>query len=308
MGFRSFIVGSVAATGLFSALSASAGHLGDDWSRVTLADQKAWSTLPQASLDRLASPVRLEFPGWSASAVYLGKFQGSDLFGTASHVLNQSGACSKLIANFYALNTMTGAPVTFSCQAIVSVLPSVDFTLWIGKARDLDSGVAVDFLAKRHSLRPNTAASDFVAGMELLLAGFGSQGNPTQVLTFDRSDDCRLISDSGKFRAILPPGTTQGQKVESMAIGCDASPGDSGAPVFDRNTGTWMGIIWAGKSAPDPKLADSVFLRSLVGAPSSLVWSDLNYAVPATQIAAALRANLFAVDPVHLASVQDWLK
>jgi hypothetical protein len=127
-----------------------------------------------------------------------------------------------------------------------------------------------------------------------LTAGFGIAENSARNMVVDMGSDCMVVSGRGEFKKMGDPDHLNPGDYEawSFAVGCDASHGDSGSAMVDRNTGRVLGIIWTGKIPKSEKAQSSAYIRGLVGSNSPEVWQELTYAVPAAKMGEVLRDKI----------------
>ena len=81
-------------------------------------------------------------------------------------------------------------------------------------------------------------------------------------------------------------------KAWSFAVGCDASHGDSGSAMVDRESGKVVGIIWTGKFPKVENVQHSDYLNKMLASNSAEIWQELNYAVPSMKIQMIIQATI----------------
>ena len=169
-----------------------------------------------------------------ATVFYLGRFGGEDLIATAKHVFEsqktgQVPNCSeKRIFRFESLG------FTASCKKIVWTSEQNDFIVLAIESKN-DNGLA-DLRAS--SICPISVLQESL-GNRVALGGYGRYRNPYSYLKFTADEDCRVLSNyRHDFGSARSPSILNVYPV----IACDGSPGVSGAPLFDRDSGKILGV------------------------------------------------------------------
>jgi hypothetical protein len=92
--------------------------------------------------------------------------------------------------------------------------------------------------------------------------------------------------EEGEYRQMADPDRWNpgSYRAWSFAMGCDASHGDSGSAIVDRESGRVMGIIWTGRIPKNPAVQSSQTLTQLFRSGDEMIWQELSYAVPAPKI------------------------
>lgn len=206
---------------------------------------------------------------------FLGEHNGDMLIATNAHVLKNIPSCtvSPVIVDFKNVN------LTYTCSKVIGIWRSIDFAIL-----SLNTNSA----SRRTLLRLDPLKFDFssdIAKNNLLMTiGYGDRTSSGSKLTLKRDDDCRVYSPTETFKRLNNPEEKDALSVLSFAMGCDISPGDSGSPVMDRNTGDVVGIAWSTYTPKPATLRSGAYMARLRAEESEDVWNYLSYAVPASEI------------------------
>lgn len=122
-----------------------------------------------------------------------------------------------------------------------------------------------------------------VEGQPLFQLGFGGMFNPNLDILLSRDEDCRIFGDTSRWIKDAD-SSLDIYSVFSRAMGCEVVAGDSGSPVFDLKTGVLVGISWSGRLIKNQMLRDTQYLRDPSFRNDPLLWTDMNYFVPAYHI------------------------
>ncbi len=74
-----------------------------------------------------------------------------------------------------------------------------------------------------------------------------------------------------------------------MAVGCDASHGDSGSALVDRKTGEAVGLLWTTKTPKKSEVQTKEGLGAIFDGTADGLWTELTYAVPMSAILKAVK-------------------
>lgn len=267
----------------FSVSATSLSHdpepyrIGDRWDRRTVNSEDLSAMDPL--LERMAQGT---VSVASATGFYLGEYQGEHLIATNYHVCRSPSSCRMSAIYFQMLNK------NFWIKDYIGGWPDIDLAIL---------SISVDSPEDAALIRKGALRFDFkhsvYPGQKLVTLGYGSADNPTKRLTADEGSDCMTLSRADDYRRWPPdPGADplKPRGTWSFAIGCDASPGDSGSPVVDQSSGKVVGLLW-GRDVPGPSLTQtSANLHELVHHQGAEIWSGFGYAVPATVIHSYLSA------------------
>lgn len=227
-------------------------------------------------ISRMASNVaQITTPFAKGTAFYLGKHNGDHLMATNAHVMKNIPSCrvSPVVFRF----TLYG--VTMTCDKIITIRRDVDFALLTLSENDVSEA----FL---NELNPLKLAfnGDVIKNTMVYSAGYGEFQNAKGNLTLKDDQDCRIYSATNTFRRLEDQGKLGTKKIPSMAIGCDISPGDSGSPIVDRNSGDVLGLVWSTHTPKPITMRSRTFLDGLQAEIDPNIWEHMAYAIPASEI------------------------
>jgi hypothetical protein len=210
-----------------------------------------------------------------ATGFYLGKFAGTHVMATNHHVYT-SMSCAGRSVVFPLLGNLR-----LTCNRMFGTWTDIDLALFaIDVPRPEDE-------AKLAAVAANfTFHDEIVKGMPLITIGFGVAGNPQRVMMGNEDADCRVMSKSADYRFMGDPDSKNpaDYKAWSFSHACDVSHGDSGSAMVDRNTGRPVGILWTGKIPKDATVQSSDYLSQVFATDGDDVWTEMNFAVPATKM------------------------
>jgi S1-C subfamily serine protease len=249
-------------------------QIGPEWGKKVVTPESLKSENPvfQKTAKRTA-----QFGGFmgSATAFYLGKFNGQHVMATNYHVVTTAEDCSSSRATFTMLNNKI-----FPCEKFLGSWSDVDYALVTIKVKPEDEKLL-------EGIGQNMAFhSNIHAGEKLLTIGHGFADNPNQKMVANRDSDCMVYSQKGDIRFMADPDDVNpgDYSVWSFANGCDVSHGDSGSAMVDRDTGDIVGIIWTGRVPKEAKVQDPAYLADIFSHNSDDIWKQLSYAVPSFKI------------------------
>ncbi|MBI5623810.1 MAG: trypsin-like peptidase domain-containing protein [Elusimicrobia bacterium] len=250
-------------------------QLGDEWGKkpVTAASMAGESLVFQRAAKATARYG-------SATAFYIGFFNGHHMMATNRHVMSSMG-CGAAV-EFVLLGKR------FACEMVYGEWREIDLALFSIRVPPGDqaalSGIGRNF-AFEAAIYP---------GQELLTIGFGVANNLRGRMMANQDSDCKVFSGSNEFRKMADPDefSPGPDKVWSFANACDISHGDSGSAYVDRRTGDVVGIVWTGRIPKSPQVASSLHLDEMLRAQSPEIWTELSYTVPAASIRDGLKAAL----------------
>jgi hypothetical protein len=218
---------------------------------------------------------------------YLGKFAGAHVMATNHHVLSTMSGVGRT-ATFPLLDD-----VQLPCKRLFGTWPTIDLTLV-----EVTMDAATE--AKLTEVAANFTFYDEVkTGQSLITIGFGVAGNTDGVMMANQDADCRVLSKDGEYRRMADPDPIHHGPFEawSFSHACDVSYGDSGSAMVDRKTGLPVGILWTGRFPKQARVQSSAYLQELLGTDQADVWTEMNYAVPATKIRELIESEVAATSP-----------
>lgn len=228
--------------------------VGENWSRVILTPE-IYDIQVRPVQKLLHHSVKITGPKGHGSGIYLGK----NLVLTNHHVVKNLD-CNQLKIQL----GPTSADI--SCKNITWQDQDVDAALIKVDGPELSR--LPDYELKDEDLPTK--------GTLLAVAGFGTIANPTHQLTFEVGGDCQVLSKQ-EMRFMPPPGTSPelAYNVWAVPVGCDTSPGDSGAAVINLATGDIAGIVFGGRL----KKRGPVSVND-----HKEIWDQMSYIVPISEI------------------------
>lgn len=234
-------------------------RVGDEWSRpeVTAEMARSLPTGEQTWLKRIA-----RFP--RGTGFLLGIEGGSGWLFTNRHVAPTDAHCTGVEAVQFVVSQ-----VKARCKKRIQAWSEHDLAL-----------IQIEFdlagpgeLASLPWLRVPSSLKN-TRGDWLATAGFGIAGHAASPpLTLNRDSDCRSFSNHERSVGDPP--------VLSFAHGCDTSSGDSGSPIWERETGQWMGVVWSGFVPKIDRVQKSLELLTWLtqAEDEPLAWETMNFGV-----------------------------
>ncbi len=214
----------------------------------------------------------------TATAFYLGMFNGQHVMATNYHVAEAYGC--KSTANMLMLGKK------YPCKKLFGMWTDIDFALFAIEVPAKDE-------ASLKAVGQNFAFNlSIFPGQEIFTMGFCVAGNNGQKdLMVNQDSDCKVFSSRDEFRFMGAPDEFNPgpYKSWSFANGCDVSHGDSGSSFVDRKSGEIMGLVWTGRIPKSAKIQDSRYLDQLIKNQGDDIWAELTYSVPAIKIREHLR-------------------
>lgn len=177
------------------------------------------------------------------TAFYLGQFAGEHLVATAKHVAARDRGLTSCDGERNIVFTEVG--VTATCRSNIFTTSPYDFIIM--SVTFSDARKAELLKSSTFKLNRNLKKS---FNQPLAIAGFGRfRSRPKQVhLSYD--SDCRGMSDDD----LRPTNNIENYPV----VACDASPGDSGAPILDLESREIIGLIQGATSSSLPRVESKV--------------------------------------------------
>jgi hypothetical protein len=264
-------------------------RVGDTWSRESVTENLLLS-LPSHEQTWLKRTGRAVYRGGSGTVFIVGKLQDKWWALSNRHVFHSTSVCESATLRFPVLE------LAARCVRRMEAWNSHDLALIEIAFQDNKEPDSLPFL--RLPNPPSQTLGDWIAS-----AGFGVAGHTGSIpLTLNRDEDCRAFSSTA-FDRIMG-----NEAVHSFAHGCDVSPGDSGSPIWERETGRWVGVVWSGIVPKGDLVQKSMDLLRWLILPEedSQVWETLNFGVSL----AATRSTWekAQVDPATQPELSDVLK
>ncbi|GAB4406948.1 MAG: hypothetical protein OHK0056_06530 [Bacteriovoracaceae bacterium] len=235
--------------------------IGENWSR-TIVNPQLYQVQSRSVQKLIHHTAKLTGPKGHGSSIYLGR----QMILTNSHVVRGLG-CQNLSIE------IGPNKERLRCEEI----------LW--SDRDVDAAlirVSGNSLDRLPGYKMREVDLPF-RGLELAVAGFGVIANPNHEITFEVGGDCQILSNR-EMRHMPSPGTSPelAYNVWAVPVGCDTSPGDSGAAVVNAQTGDLVGIVFGGRLKKRGRILTNN---------DSDIWDQMSYIVPIREIQKRMRAS-----------------
>jgi hypothetical protein len=245
-------------------------RMGDEWGK---------KPVTVASLGSASEPYRRAARATAkvggATGFYLGKFAGTHVMATNHHVYSTM-SCSGRSVTFPLLDNLR-----FTCTRMLGTWSGIDLALFeiaVPRAEDEArlASVAANF----------TFYADIAKGTPLITTGFGVAANSARAMVGNQDSDCRVVSKNAEYRFMSDPDELNPGAYDTWSFShtCDISHGDSGSAMVDRNSGRPIGIVWTGRIPKNSRVQASAYLEQAFTTDHADVWTEMNYAVPATKM------------------------
>ncbi|MBL7544104.1 MAG: trypsin-like peptidase domain-containing protein [Bdellovibrionaceae bacterium] len=218
----------------------------------------------------------------TGSGIYLGKFNHQHILATNKHVMDSSDCNfnSRRTVHFYGGIKGKGA----DCVAMFE---------------ELDLAFVSFTVAEQDEEKLKKVATNFAfdtvptKGTKIFFFGYPSVENPLYEVMFGGDDDCRVISETGDIRFLNQPLSEllTPPKRWYFATACDMAKGDSGAALFDIDTGEAIGIVSSGHPPANVRYNSSAILNSDLLYDPEIAWK-LNLSIPAIKMKAVIQQKL----------------
>jgi hypothetical protein len=201
-----------------------------------------------------------------ATVFYLGQFAGESLVATAAHVFEGQKSEGSPLCDDQRIFRFETLQLEAYCKRLVWKSAKYDFALLAIDSKNQES---------LNKLRESAICPlpQLVNPMthRIAIGGYGRYRNPYSALHFVADNDCRVLSEE-KFNFTKSRTGSDEMRVQTSypVISCDGSPGDSGAPLLDRDSGKLLGLVLGSNSYLKDRVSSSViqdFLAS--GSPNS---------------------------------------
>jgi hypothetical protein len=256
-----------------------------------IGDEFGKKPVTEASLSSATDPFRRAARATAmvggATGFYLGKFAGVHVMATNHHVYT-SMSCAGRAVTFPLLGNLR-----FPCTKMFGTWTEIDLALFAIDVPHPEDEAKLAAVAANF-----TFYDDIQKGAPLITIGFGIAGNAQRVMMGNEDADCRVMSKTGEYEFMGDPDAKNpaDYKAWSFSHACDVSHGDSGSAMVDRASGRPVGILWTGKIPKDSRVQSSAYLDQVLASDGADVWSEMNYAVPATKMREHLADVIAASD------------
>lgn len=260
-------------------------QIGDNWGR-KLGNRRVLQNEPnQVIRDYVPSVAKIITFYSRGTGFYLGRHVGKHLLATAAHVLANVPVCKmgRLSPRFYFEGIVDG----LYCKKIILIDKEHDFAIV-----ELDVKREDEFKFYQMNAFTFTKSLNYYRNTPLASIGYGEVNNPRKKISYDASNDCRILSPDNRFRNVRREAGEQSRSIPSFATGCDISRGDSGSPIINKDTGELLGIVW-GTTTPKPvSVKSSAYIARLSDEGSNDIWKYMSYVVPMVEIREAVKKAL----------------
>jgi hypothetical protein len=174
-----------------------------------------------------------------ATVFYLGQFAGESLVATAAHVFEGQKFGGSPRCDDQRIFRFETLQLEVYCKRLVWKSAKYDFALLAIDSKDQESLNTL----RESAICPLPQVANPV-NHRIAIGGYGRYRNPYSALHFMADDDCRVLSEE-KFN--FSKSRTSSDEIQQQTsypvISCDGSPGDSGAPLLDRDSGKLLGLV-----------------------------------------------------------------
>jgi hypothetical protein len=235
----------------------------------------------ESNFDKTIFSIKSEMSGTQGVAVYLGEFNQQKLFITNKHIINQEyDNCDSLLSL-----VDVQARIYMGCSGFVYSFKNLDLSI-LSMNHVFATDVDFEFIPLEFSFDLIATQQSFV------LRTFDDD---LKALVMDDSQDCVALDSTPQFITDPDPTNSDDPIVTwSLPVGCDAKPGDSGAPVFLAGTDKAYGLLWGGKY--EKNYTSSASLKKQILENNPRLWSDYNFIIPAIDLKNELKAELLEID------------
>jgi len=236
----------------------------------------------------------------NSTAFYVGEHEGKDIMVTTAHSALSNVTNFSRSIKYYEQNTQVLCRIFvdsenspkrefqfnllgeyFLCKNLIAIFPKLDlafFELEPKNKVDLSS-YGIDFKAPKE-FKKGDSFSYFS------YSGFKNTGHIYFDLGFTNGHLCTPLinSDEVDYLESFDDLTRETIEVPTIPIGCDASPGDSGAPLLN-DEGSLVGVLWAVSGSSNESVSNQDYLEALIDKQTpyleterDFVWKNFNYA------------------------------
>jgi len=260
----------------FTCAHATRLRVGDKTERFDV-DLKKISTMSSIEQRIILSTVKVNNKKAKSigSAVLLKEVDGAFYFLTNNHVLKNQKECSSTTVT--ALDNEMKR-IVFKCESVVATKSKddlLDYTVFTLRSSER---LSTTFSGRAVGI----SSTDPSPGDQLITAGFGSQSfNEKRFdITMSNDDDCIMLA--GPIEIKMQDYAMR----NTIALGCDASSGDSGSGIFSRESGKLVGIFFgtAKTNRKNPELSTEELNKNIGDNNYFRNWSASSWATQLTNL------------------------
>ncbi len=237
----------------------------------------------------------------SSTAFYVGRHEGKDIMATAAHSALSRAKNYTHDLTYYQENSKVlcrifvnseDSPLrdfqfnlldtVFECKSLVAIYPELDLAFFELVPKDTFdlSPYGIEFSSTESFSKGSPLYS-------LSYSGFKNTGYISFDLGFTKGPLCSSFVGSNEIDYLesYDDLTQESLYVPSFPIGCDASPGDSGAPLLNQN-GSLVGMLWSVSNSKNQYVPNEDHLKGLLqktvpysSKELNFVWLNLNYSL-----------------------------
>lgn len=224
--------------------------------------------------------VKSEMSGTQGIAIYLGEFESKKLFAVNKHIVHsEMDDCNSMVSVVDNKNK-----IFLGCQGFIHSFENLDLSLMV---MDFVFTPVDDFEFK-------PVQFDFSLSSTEEKLTLRSIDNKLKALVVDNNLDCTALDTTAQL--ITDPHPTNIEEpihTWSIPVGCDAAPGDSGAPIYNSEDKI-VGLLWGGKH--NKSYVSSERLKEQVLTKDQALWMDYNFMIPSSEITNQLKQELIHLD------------
>lgn len=236
----------------------------------------------------------------NSTAFYVGRHQEKDIMVTTAHSALSGAINFNHSLNYYRKNPQVlcrifinseDSPVRefqfnllgeyFNCKGLIAIFPKLDLAFF-----ELESKGKFDLSLYGIKFQQPESFKKGQTFSYFSYSGFQNTGHISFDLGFTRGRFCAPLINSKRvdYMYSYDDLTREPLEIPTIPIGCDASPGDSGAPLLNEH-GLLVGVLWAVSNSSDPRVSNEDYLESLINKKApylktelDFVWKNFNYA------------------------------
>ncbi len=297
-------------------------QVGSSWDKHFYSEALKANSLSNSVLNKFKGIGKVTNVAGYGTGFYLGKIKGKHIVATNNHVLANNIVFNKRMSYCFddlelikkkikvpRLDAIRFPHIKYTHESSKIELTGKGFRCksFIGTWEEIDLALfEIDVSPKlEKSLAPYALSFDFSEdlpkGEPLMTAGFGKYRNKSaSVLKYEIGGNCKTYADNNRLLNYNLKSKNEKRVTWTMLIGCDASSGDSGSPIFSKDSEKIVGVLWGGT---DQLLNDDSLLNDFFKNDDERLWEIVNFAVPASEIKKFLIEKL-AKDEIPKESIE----